>query len=99
VQSLPGKSQERERDGFSLELRYLLLANEAADGIAGLRPNTKPMLEPLGVEFDLRGFFQRIIRPYRFDDAPIAGACALDYDNAVEWLLLLSNPGQTNSQH
>jgi hypothetical protein len=85
--------------GSSLELRYLLLAYEAADGIAGLRPNAKPVFEPVGVKFNFGGFFQRIVRPYRFDDAPVAGTCALDYDDAVERLLFLSNPGQTNSQH
>jgi hypothetical protein len=85
--------------GFSLELRYLLLAYEAADGIAGLRANTEPMFQPLGIEFDLRGFFQRIVRPYQVDHAPVTGTSALDYHDAVERLLFLSNPGQTNSQH
>jgi hypothetical protein len=85
--------------GFSLELRYLLLAYEAADGIAGLCPDAEPMLHAVGVQLYFCGFLQRIVRPYRLDNPPIARASTLNDYHTVERLLFLSNPGQTNSQH
>lgn len=85
--------------GISLELRDLLLADEASNSVARLRTNTEPVLDALGVELDLRGLLQRIIGPHRFHNTPIAGPRPFDYHDAVKRLLLLPNPGQTNSEH
>jgi hypothetical protein len=57
------------------------------------------MFDALGVELNLRGLFQRIIRSNRFLDAAIAWPSPLDDHHAVKGLLLLANPGQTNREH
>lgn len=84
---------------ISLELRDLLLADEASHGVAGLRTDSEPVLDALGVKLDLRGLLQRIVRPHRFHDTPIAGPRPLNHHDAVKRLLLLADPGQTNSEH
>jgi hypothetical protein len=79
--------------GISLELRDLLLADEASNGVAGLRTDSEPMLDAISIKLYLRGLFQRIVSPHRFHNASIAGPRPLDDHDAVKRFLLLPNPG------
>lgn len=77
--------------GISLELRDFLLSDEASHGVAGLGTDSEPMFDTLGVKLNLRGLLERVIRPHRFHDSPIAGPRPLNDHDAVKRLLLFPN--------
>src|ERR1700687_2031171 len=80
----------------ALKLSDLLLFKEAAHRIAGLRAQSHPILDALGVEFDLRRLLQRIVGPHRFLHAAITRPGPLNDHHAVKGLLFLANPCQPN---
>jgi hypothetical protein len=88
-----------KKEGYQVQLRDLLLTNEAAHGVAGLRANSKPMFDAFDVKLDLRRLFERIISSYRFDHAPITRAGPLNHYHTVKRSLLFADPGKTNCEH
>src|SRR5271169_821432 len=63
-----GDAQEM---GTSEGSRDLLLVDEATNGVAGLRTDSEPMFDAFGVELDLRGLLQRIVRSHQFHNTPV----------------------------
>ena len=72
-------------------LRKFLLANEAADSIAGLCTYAKPMLDTLGIKLNLRGLFERVVSADRLLHTAIAWTRPFDHNDAIERLLLFAN--------
>src|SRR5437660_8106963 len=82
--------------GVTLKLRDFLQADKAAHGVAWLSARSEPVLYALGVQLDLRGLLERIIRTDQFHHPPIAGLTALNHHHTIKRFLFLSNPGQSN---
>src|SRR5439155_2737481 len=82
--------------GVTLKLRDFLQADKAAHGVAWLSARSEPILHTLGVQLDLRGLLERIIRSHQLHHAPVAGLAALNHYHAIKWFLSLSNPSKAN---
>src|ERR1700675_1194648 len=89
----PGPVGDAQEMGTSEGLRDLLLVDEATNGVARLRTDSEPMLDAFGVELDLRGLLQRIVRSHQFHNTPVPWLAAFNNHHAIERLLLLANPG------
>src|SRR5207253_9787312 len=90
------KLAQRCDAGVTLKLRDFLQADKAAHGVAWLSARSEPVLYALGVQLDLRGLLERIIRTDQFHHTPVAGLTALNDYYTIKRFLFLSNPGQSN---
>jgi hypothetical protein len=77
----------------------LLVVQEAADGIAGLRAAAHPILDALDLKLNFRGLLQRIISAYDLNETAVARAALIDYHDAVKGFLGLPDSCQTYSEH
>src|SRR6185295_7084192 len=73
------------------------LADELCDGLAGLGALRAPLLELLGLEFDLR--LRRVVGAHLVDVAPVARRLRVGDDDAVERVLLGSVAGESDLDH
>src|ERR1700692_732580 len=87
----PGPVGDAQQMGTSGGLRDLLLVDEATNGVARLRTDSEPMLDAFGVELDLRGLLQRIVRSHQFHNTSVPWLAAFNNHPAVERLLFFAH--------
>src|ERR1700722_4135903 len=83
---------EGDRLARRMRLGDLLVAQETDDGIAWLGTAPQPILDPLGLELNLRRILQWVVGSHDFDKATVAGAPLVDHHDAITRHLFLANP-------
>ncbi|HEV2299243.1 MAG TPA: hypothetical protein VGR72_12080 [Candidatus Acidoferrales bacterium] len=76
-----------------------LVAQEAANGVAGLGAAAEPVLHALGIELDCGWLLERIVRPHDFDEPPVSRPGFLNDHDTVRGLFFLANTRKPNHQH
>ena len=66
--------------------------DEAAHGIAGLCADSEPILDAFGIQLDLCGLLERIVRPHQFAYTAITRPRSFNDYYTVKRSLLLANP-------
>src|SRR5437899_6452516 len=79
--------------------RLVLLLQQAAHGVAGLRALADPVPCALGVDLDHRGVLPRVVVSQHLDEAPVAPRARVRDHDAVMRFLGGAGTSQTNRQH
>src|SRR5262245_39070360 len=88
-----------KNQGYRSTLGDFLLADEAAHGIAWLRPNSQPVFHAFRIKLDFRRLFERVVCSHCFHNAAVTGPGPFHYHDTVERFLLFADSGQSNGEH
>src|SRR6266566_814708 len=72
---------------------------DGADGVAGLRTASKPVLDPFGVQFNRCRVLGRVVGSHNFREPAVAGTPFIDHHDAITRHLLLAISSQADSEH
>jgi hypothetical protein len=88
-----------ERFVAAILLSDLLQFDEAANGVTGTGADAQPIFDAIGIEFNFRGFLERIVCAYKLANAAITGPGSFNHYHAVKGAFLFANPCKANRQH
>src|SRR5438552_2733458 len=79
--------------------RLVLLLEQAAHGVAGLRALADPVPRPLGVDLDHRGVLARLVMTQDLHEAPVTPIARVRHHHAVVRLPRGPGPSQPDGKH